>query len=160
MRDFRPNSIPAIAADSAQAPDRDQALVRRMRVNLPPMIKPDPPNRHGPQSTEPGTSLPFDGTPESAAQIVAWAAAPNAVSATLDGTPDGGVLCFLRNRTIAGEQIVQPGQCLVRGQNRKFTVVGRGEGDIALEELRRLCAGVDPFAPSAQAAPRPSTRDT
>lgn len=106
-------------------------------------------------------SLPFNGTVGRAAHIVGWAAAPGIVGATLDGTADRDVKCVLWVRTADGSgETVPQSKCVCRGDNGSFSVVADAEANALLAELARLCAGVDPFAPSAQAAPRPSTRDT
>lgn len=144
MRDFEPNPTPAVA-DYWNDPARRSCI-----------------NRWGPPHPEPGTSLWFDpANAERTAQIVKWAAAPDVVGATLDGTASGGVECVLWIRTPAdGAQPVPHGKCLYRGADGYFSVVANAEADAALAELARLCEGVDPFASSFKTAPRPSTRDT
>ena len=153
MRGFHSNPTPAVFADFSDGPDRE--------VRPPSSIKWDPANRHDPRPPKPGLSLPFDGTVGRTARIVGWDAALGIVGASLDSAADGNVECVLWVRTTGGNgETVSHRKCLSRGTDGIFSVVADAQADAILAELARLCAGVDPFAPSAQAAPRPSTRDT
>ena len=129
-------------------------------MNLPPRTKPDPADRHDQRPPEPDASLSFDGTTDRAIHIIGWAAAQGIVGASLDSTANRGVSCAVWVRTADGEQPVPPGRHLARAEDGSLGVFACVEPDAALAELRRLCAGVDPFASIAQATPWPSTRET
>lgn len=161
MRDFHPKSTPAVSPDFSDGPKRKPARWPGLRLDPPeafnrplptmlPVTAPDPAPAPDPMKSEA-----FDGSPASAGRIVAWAATPGAVTAVLDASRDGSVECTLRVHTASGEQVVQRWQALTRNPNGAFEIE-----DGPLAELARLCEGVDPFASSVQAAPRPSTRDT